>query len=184
MTTLLELKEKLVRFYGKYEVYITPIVKFIVAFAALMTIDRNIGYMELVSSTPVALILGLLCAILPVGGTIFIAAVVILADMYALSIEVCLVALLLFVLIYFIYFRFAPRQGMGVLLTPICFRLNIPYVIPVGMGSAGGRHILVFAVICGIRWFTFASTESGRMKSCSAVRRRRVRRRIPRSWWR
>lgn len=28
MTTLLELKEKLVRFYGKYEVYITPIVKF------------------------------------------------------------------------------------------------------------------------------------------------------------
>lgn len=134
MTTLLELKEKLVRFYGKYEVYITPIVKFIVAFAALMTIDRNIGYMELVSSTPVALILGLLCAILPVGGTIFIAAVVILADMYALSIEVCLVALLLFVLIYFIYFRFAPRQGMGVLLTPICFRLNIPYVIPVGMG--------------------------------------------------
>ena len=119
MTTLLELKEKLVRFYGKYEVYITPIVKFIVAFAALMTIDRNIGYMELVSSTPVALILGLLCAILPVGGTIFIAAVVILADMYALSIEVCLVALLLFVLIYFIYFRFAPRQGMGVLLTPM-----------------------------------------------------------------
>lgn len=112
MTTLLELKEKLVRFYGKYEVYITPIVKFIVAFAALMTIDRNIGYMELVSSTPVALILGLLCAILPVGGTIFIAAVVILADMYALSIEVCLVALLLFVLIYFIYFRLLPdREG-------------------------------------------------------------------------
>ena len=74
MTTILELKEKLVRFYGKYEVYITPIVKFIVAFVALMTINRNIGYMELVSSTPVALILGLLCAILPVGGTIFIAA--------------------------------------------------------------------------------------------------------------
>ena len=89
MTTILELKEKLVRFYGKYEVYITPIVKFIVAFVALMTINRNIGYMELVSSTPVALILGLLCAILPVGGTIFIAAAVILADMYALSIEVC-----------------------------------------------------------------------------------------------
>ena len=147
MTTLLELKEKLVRFYGKYEVYITPIVKFIVAFAALMTIDRN-GYMERVSSTPVALILGLLCAILPVGGTIFIAAVVILADMYALSIEVCLVALLLFVLIYFIYFRFAPRQGMGVLLTPICFRLNIPYVIPVGMGLLEEAYS-VFAVICG-----------------------------------
>lgn len=147
MTTLLELKEKLVRFYGKYEVYITPIVKFIVAFAALMTIDRNIGYMELVSSTPVALILGLLCAILPVGGTIFIAAVVILADMYALSIEVCLVALLLFVLIYFIYFRFASQTGRAILLTPICFRLNT-------VCDSGGMGLLeeaysVFAVICG-----------------------------------
>ena len=68
--------------------------------------------------------------------------------MYALSIEVCLVALLLFVLIYFIYFRFAPRQGMGVLLTPICFRLNIPYVIPVGMGLLEEAYS-VFAVICG-----------------------------------
>ena len=68
MTTLLELKEKLVRLLRKIrECTFTPIVKFIVAFAALMTIDRNIGYMELVSSTPVALILGLLCAILPVG---------------------------------------------------------------------------------------------------------------------
>ena len=112
------------------------------------TVVSRENWQRLVSSTPVALILGLLCAILPVGGTIFIAAVVILADMYALSIEVCLVALLLFVLIYFIYFRFAPRQGMGVLLTPICFRLNIPYVIPVGMGLLEEAYS-VFAVICG-----------------------------------
>ena len=35
MTTLLELKEKLVRFYGKYEVCNTPIDKFIEAIAAL-----------------------------------------------------------------------------------------------------------------------------------------------------
>ena len=37
---------------------------------------------------------------------------------------------------------------MGVLLTPICFRLNIPYVIPVGMGLLEEAYS-VFAVICG-----------------------------------
>ena len=31
MTTLLELKEKLVQFYGKNEVYITPIIRFLLA---------------------------------------------------------------------------------------------------------------------------------------------------------
>ena len=181
MTTILELKEKLVRFYGKYEVYITPIVKFIVAFVALMTINRNIGYMEPGQFDAGGTDPGTACAILPVGGTIFIAAAVILADMYALSIEVCLVALLLFVLIYFIYFRFAPRQGMGVLLTPICFRLNIPYVIPVGMGLLEEAYS-VFAVICGTVVYFFLDGVR-QNASCSAVRRRRVRRRIPRSWW-
>ena len=150
MTTLLELKEKLVRFYGKYEVYITPIVKFIVAFAALMTIDRNIGYMELVSSTPVALILGLLCAILPVGGTIFIAAVVILADMYALSIEVCLVALLLFVLIYFyLFFVFAPRQGNGRIADADLLPAEYPVCDSGWNGTAGGG---IFCICSDLRY--------------------------------
>ena len=144
MTTLLELKEKLVRFYGKYEVYITPIVKFIVAFAALMTIDRNIGYMELVSSTPVALILGLLCAILPVGGTIFIAAVVILADMYALSIEVCLVALLLFVLI-----SFCSQTGNGRIADADLLPAEYPVCDSGWNGTAGGG---IFCICSDLRY--------------------------------
>ena len=117
MTTILELKEKMIRFYGRYEVYITPIVKFAVAFLIFCMINGNIGYMKSISRMPIALILALLCSILPAGGTIFLAAMVILADMYALSIEVCLVALILFVLIFFLYFRFAPQNGVGALLT-------------------------------------------------------------------
>lgn len=148
MTTILELKEKLIRFYGKYEVYITPIIKFAVALVTFLIINYNIGYMKSISRTPIALILALLCSILPLGGTIFLASLVILADMYALSIEVCLVTLILFLVIYFIYFRFAPKHGVGALLTPICFRLNIPYIMPVGMGLLEEVYS-VFALICG-----------------------------------
>lgn len=148
MTTILELKEKLIRFYGRYEVYITPIARFAVAFVAFWMINLNIGYMKSISQTPVALILALLCSILPVGGTILLVSLVILADLYALSIEVCLVALALFMLIYFVYFRFAPKYGLGVLLAPICFKLNIPYVMPLGMGLLGEIYS-VFALICG-----------------------------------
>ena len=148
MTTILELKEKMIRFYGRYEVYITPIAKFVVAFVIFCMINLNIGYMKSISRTPIALILALLCSILPAGGTIFLVAAVILADMYALSIEVCLVALILFLLIYFVYFRFAPKYGLGVLLTPVCFKLNIPYIMPLGMGLLGEIYS-VFALICG-----------------------------------
>ena len=83
MTTLLELKEKLTRFYGKYDIYITPVIKFTVALTAFLLINHNIGYMEKISSTPIALILALICSILPVGGAVFIGSVLILLDMYA-----------------------------------------------------------------------------------------------------
>lgn len=148
MTTILELKEKMIRFYGKYEVYITPLVKFVVAMVTFLMINYNIGYMKSISRTPIALILALLCSMLPISGMIFLASLVILADMYALSIEVCLVALILFAVIYFIYFRFAPKHGEGVLLTPICFSFNIPYIMPVGMGLLGEVYS-AFALICG-----------------------------------
>ena len=110
MTTLLELKEKLTRFYGKYDIYITPVIKFTVALTAFLLINHNIGYMEKISSTPIALILALICSILPVGGAVFIGSVLILLDMYALSVEVCIVALILFILMYILYFRFSPKN--------------------------------------------------------------------------
>ena len=94
MTAILELKEKMVRFYGKNEAYLLPVIRFILAFVVFLMINLNIGYMERISSIPVALILALLCSILPVRMTMLIATAVILLDMYALSLEVCLVTFL------------------------------------------------------------------------------------------
>ena len=45
MNKLLEIKDKAVKFYGEYENYIFPVIKFVIAFAAFLTIDLNIGYM-------------------------------------------------------------------------------------------------------------------------------------------
>ena len=134
MTTLLELKEKLIRFYGKNEIYVKPAIRFVLALFTFLVINNSIGYMKLVSKTPVAVILALVCSMLPVNGLIAIAALVVLADLYALSIEVCLVGLLMFAIIYFIYFRFSPKSGINAVLTPVCFKLHIPYAVPVGSG--------------------------------------------------
>ena len=135
MTTLLELKEKLIRFYGKNEIYVKPAIRFVLALFTFLVINNSIGYMKLVSKTPVAVILALVCSMLPVNGLIAIAALVVLADLYALSIEVCLVGLLMFAIIYFIYFRFSPKSGINAVLTPVCFKLHIPYAVPVGSGT-------------------------------------------------
>ncbi len=154
MTTILEIKNKMVHFYGKNEVYINPILKFILAFVLFATINMNIGYMKSISTMPIALILALLCSVIPVAGMMGFSTLLILLDMYALSMEVCLVALLLFAVIYFLYFRFAPKHGFDVILVPVCFKLNIPYVMPIGMGLLRGAYS-VFAYICGAVLYFF-----------------------------
>lgn len=148
MVALLEIKEKLVRIYGKYEAYITPLLRFLLAFVAFMLINANIGYMKMISSTPVALILAAICSVLPVNAMIALAALVILLDLYALSLEVCVVGVLLFAFIYFVYFRFSPRYGYNAVLMPVCFKLGIPYIVPVGSGLLGELYSVI-SVICG-----------------------------------
>lgn len=148
MTKLLEIKNQCVRFYSKYETYLYPVVKFLVAFVLFQMINTEIGYMERISRLPVALVLALVCAILPAYAMIWLAAIVILLDMYALALEVALVTLVLFAVIFFVYFRFAPKDGIAVALTPICFKLHIPYVMPLGCGLL--REVYsVIAVVCG-----------------------------------
>ena len=126
MNKLLEIKDKAVKFCGEYEHFILPVVRFAVAFIAFITIDLNIGYMAKISSMLVALLLALVCALLPVNAILWIASIMILLDMYALSIEVFAITFVLFLVLYFVYFRFAPKDGMLVILTPICFQLHIP----------------------------------------------------------
>ena len=169
MTTLLELKEKLVRFYGKNEIYVKPVIRFVLALFTFLVINNSIGYMKLVSKTPVAVILALVCSMLPVNGLIAIAALVVLADLYALSIEVCLVGLLMFAIIYFIYFRFSPKSGINAVLTPVCFKLHIPYAVPVGSGLLSEAYSVV-SVACGtvIYFFIHGVSENASALSDAA----------------
>lgn len=168
MTSILELKEKLVRFYGKHEVYLVPLMKFVLALAMFLMINLNIGYMKSISSVPVALIMAAICSVLPINAAMLLATGFILLDMYALSLEVCLIALVLFVLIYLVYFRFAPKNGYDVVLTMVCCKLHIPYVMPLGMGLLRGVYS-IFALACGTILYFFLNGVKQNAKTLSGA---------------
>lgn len=137
MTNLLVFREQLKKFYSKYELYITPLCKFLLALVSLLVINSRIGYMSTLKNAAVILILALLCSFLPINLTIVIAAAVTLAHLYAFSVECAIVALAVFLLLFILYFRFSPKDTLAVLLTPICFVLKIPYVMPIAVGLIG-----------------------------------------------
>ena len=137
MTNLLVLKERLKNFYGRNEIYITPALKFILAFISLLLINSKLGYMSRLNHLAIVMIISLMCSFLPTNIIIVIAAVFSLMHLYALSLESAAVVLVIFLVLFVLYFRFSPKDTVVVLLTPVLFMLNIPYVIPITMGLIG-----------------------------------------------
>lgn len=137
MTTLLEIKEKIREFYGKYEIYLVPLIKFILAISAFLIINQNVGFMEKIKNPAIAFILALMCSFLPSNMIVIFSGVLIIAHFYALSMELALVTLVILVLMFLLYYKFAPKDSYIVLLTPVSFIIHIPYVMPLSMGLLG-----------------------------------------------
>ena len=101
MTALLEIKQNIKRFYGQYEVYILPVLKFVLAFAYFLWINSNMGYMKQLDNIFVVLILALVCSILPVSVMMFMGFALMIGHCYAVGIETAgfMLLLILFMLI-------------------------------------------------------------------------------------
>lgn len=149
MSNLLEIRENIKRIYGKYEMYITPALKFLLALVAIIMINSELGYMNILKNVFVVLMASVACAILPWGFTLVIGALFVVGHIYAMAMECALIALAIFVIMFLLYFRFTPKDALLVILTPICFFLKIPYLIPICVGLVG-TPVSVVAVSCGV----------------------------------
>ena len=149
MTTLLVAKQILMTLYSKYEVYITPLLKFFLALVSLLLINSRMGYMESIDKLTVVLIVALMCSFMPMNFIAIMAALFTLLHMYSFSLECAVVVGAGFLLMFLLYLRFSPKDTLVVLLLPICFLLKIPYVIPIAMGLIGTPASAV-SVACGV----------------------------------
>ena len=149
MTTLLVAKQILITLYSKYEVYITPVLKFVLAFVSLLFINSHVGYMDSIDRMTVVLIVALMCSFMPMNFIIVMSALFVLLHLYSFSMECALVVGAGFLLMFLLYLRFSPKDTLVVVLMPICFLLKIPYVIPLAMGLIGTPASAV-SVACGV----------------------------------
>lgn len=148
MTKLLLIKEKLVRLYAKSGNYIRHVIQFALAFISFFLIGKEIGSDSLLTSPLICLAAALICAFLPINATVVIASLLIIVDLFGLSVELAIIATAVLLIIYLLYFRFAPKTGFIVILTPILFFLHVPYLIPVIAALTVGFSGII-PMICG-----------------------------------
>ena len=149
MTYLLMIRERIKSFYSRYEGFCNPALKFILAFIAFRMINKNINFAAVLTSLPITLILSLLCSFFPMNFILVMSVLVILLHLYALSLETVLITGVFFLVLFLMYFRFSPKDTILLIMTPLCFVLKIPYVIPICAGLVAAPTSVI-STGCGV----------------------------------
>jgi len=163
MTSLLELKQYIKRFYIKNETYLTYVWKFLLSLISIAVINNKLGYMSSLNNMAIVLMASLLCAILPANFIIVISAAFIVGHLFALAPECALVTVIIFVLMFLLYFRFSPKDTLAVALTPLFYFMGLPYVMPLAMGLLGTPASMVsvgFGVVVAFLISYFSSNAA------------------------
>lgn len=149
MAKLLEIRSLLRAYYQKFQMVIDPVIKFFAAFITFRMINTSLNYDARLEKTAVVLLLSLLCAFTPSSILVFLALAVSILQVYAASPVLAALVLVIFMILYCFFLRFAPRYGYVVVAIPILFTMKIPYLVPILMGLMA-NPIAILPSACGV----------------------------------
>ena len=153
MRTILIIRDSLRKIYAGYDIFLRPVIKFALAFAALTLIQNKIGFSSMLDRTVVTGACALLCAFFPFGFITFICGLFVLGNMYEVSYAMTLFTLIILMMIFVLYYGFHPGTGIIMTLVPLAFYMKIPYLVPLILGMSAGMASSVPAVLGILVWF-------------------------------
>ena len=134
MDNLFVIREKMRELYAAHSRVFDKGVQFVLALVTFYLINGNVGFMKAAASPVATLALAVICTFFPMIITVLLATALILVHMFAASVSALAVTALIFLVMYIFYLRLTPKMAIVVLLTPIAFAFNIPYIIPIALG--------------------------------------------------
>lgn len=148
MIAMLVFKEKMKLFYSRFEMFLTPVIRFTLSLVTFLIISKNVGFMTRLNSTVILMVLALACSIMPYGIAVIIAGGLILAHISTVSIELTLVLSVCMLMVAVLYYGFQPGDSYLLLITPIFYILKIPYAVPLLVGLSK-TPVAAIPVGCG-----------------------------------
>lgn len=149
MMILLEFRERVRTLYQKGQLFINPIIKFILSLIVFGIINSSIGYDDRLKRLPIVLALSLLGAFTPSSILVLMAAAVSIGHIYSISKIFSILIILILLIVYCLFLRFTPRLGYVILAVPILYILKIPYLVPILLGLFASP-IAIIPTGCGV----------------------------------
>lgn len=154
MTTLITIRDAIKEFVAKYEKIVMPVLKFIGTLLILISYNSSMGYSSQMSNPAVIGIVAFICAFIPIQIIVLLLGIVGFVHMYAVSMEIGLLYAGLFLLMYFLYLRFAPKYGWIIVIMPLLYMLKLHYMIPIVVAVFVGP-VGIVPVVFGIIFYYF-----------------------------
>lgn len=159
MMIFLVLKERLKAFYGNYATPVNGAVKFLYSFVAVALLNSNIGYRTELTGSAVMFAVAFVSAFLPYGAIGCLLGAIMLAHIYAVSMETALIAIVVLVILILLYYGFQPGDSFWLVLTPMAIFLNVPFAVPILAGLSGsllsvipvGSGVLIYYLISYVK---------------------------------
>lgn len=159
MKTLITIRDSIKDFISKYDKFVMPVIKFIATFLVLVSFGSVMGYSADMSSPALMFLISLICAFLPIQLTVLIIGIVGFLHMYAVSLDVAGTYAGMFVIMYLLYLRFAPKYGWLVILMPLFYMLKLHYMVPIIVGIFIGP-VGIVPVAFGVIFYYFTQHVS------------------------
>lgn len=148
MTKILLCKEKVKKIYNEHEIWLNRGLRFALALFSLIIMWINIGSNPIMRNPIVILAISVICAFIPLKYDILILLFAMVMHLYSISADLAGVGVVLLVAMYFLYFKFTPKDSLMIILLPILFFAKIPYVIPLVLGLSS-TPISIISIVFG-----------------------------------
>ena len=161
-------RENLIQFYKRQEFLLLSLFRFAVCLSVLLLLRSHLGIHiaggSALNSTLLNVIIALVCSMLPLGFSAGIIALVLVLNLYKLSLEAAAIGAAMILVCLLVYFRFSPRDTIILLLMPVAYAVNLHYLIPILAGLVFGPGAAV-PVVFGLLFTKYVLLVEGNLPS-------------------
>lgn len=130
MKKIINIKNKIEEFYFAHKNFFGFIVRAVILFGSLMIIRNHADYNTFLTNIWIIILISVLGAFAPYKFFVLIILAYVAVQMFSISIAVGLVVTIILVIMYLLFFRYAPEYGIALIFIPILFMIKIELVVP------------------------------------------------------
>lgn len=155
MVQLYEIRELMTGLYKKYDRFINPVAKFLLALMVVIRLNRFFAYSPLLGKVSVSLAAAVLATFLPGSWFLLLLAVMIVFQLFNASVWVAAIVFVVIVVTYLLFVALFPDYSWIVLLTALLYSFKLVYLVPLVIGLFVGPMAII-PMIVGVGVYRFS----------------------------